>query len=177
MNVYLLWRQLVCAMTAELIFISSPLKLLMSSRQRGFLQSRLELTGDRSDPATNERQWPEREVFQAKLNLLSDLKDSCGVLPFSPTDLRHTVPPRRWLEGLLTSFSYRGWCQAEEDPLFQVRRGQQDQQWWERLHRWSRAMWEDIPLGSSRGELLLPHTYQPLCLILKLLPWGVNNNT
>lgn len=149
----------VCAITTEPIFISSPLKLLMRSGQRGFLQSRLELTGDRSDPATNERQWPEMEVSQAKLKLLSDLKDSCGVLPFSPTDLRHTVPPRRWLEDVLTYFSHHGWCQAEEDSLFQVGKGQQDQQWWERLHRWSRAKWKDRPLRSSRGEPVLPHTY------------------
>lgn len=100
----------------------------MRSGQRGFLQSRLELTGISSDPATHERQRPETKVSQAKLNLLSDLKDSCGVLPSSPKDLRGTVPPRRWLEDLLTYFSHRGGCQAEADFLFQVGRRQQDQQ-------------------------------------------------
>lgn len=54
---------------------------------KGFLKTRLELTGERGDPATNERQWPEMEVSQARLKLLSDLRDLRGVLPSSPTAL------------------------------------------------------------------------------------------
>ena len=51
----------------------------------------------------------------ARFSLPSDLRDPCGVLPFSPTDPKHTVPPRGWLEGLLTYFLHPGWCQAEAD--------------------------------------------------------------
>lgn len=75
------------------------------------------------------------EVSQARLSLPSDLRDTLGVLSFLPKDPKHTVPPRGWLEGLLTYFPHRGSCQAKVDFWFRVAKGEQDRQRWENLHR------------------------------------------
>ena len=71
---------------------------------------------------------------QARLSLPSDLRDPLGMLHFSPTDPKHTVPPRGDRR-LLTYFPHPGRCQAEAYFWFQVEEGQEDQQGQDTLHR------------------------------------------
>ena len=154
-NVCLSWGQVGCALTTEIITITSAPKLPIRTRQRESLQSRLEHTVGSNDPATHEGNnstW--KYPWQGSVIWRTHVVCCFSHLWIQSTQCLPGVGNR-----LLTYLPHPGSCQAEADVWFPVGGGQGDQQWWDTCHRWSRAGWVGTPLGSSAAEPVLPHTY------------------